>query len=90
MKYPAPEENPFCQCKGNSRRAFWCRHGHVLECHYPYTCREAGCSHLENLAASERERLEASAKEALAKGKRAPYYLDSSGQIVVGQTQGHK
>jgi len=22
-----------------------CRMGHMLECHYPYTCTEAGCKH---------------------------------------------
>ena len=87
MKYPAPDQNEFCQCKDNFGRAFWCRHGHVLECHHPFTCRQAGCSHLENLPPAERARLEAAAKEALLKGRRYPYYLDDSGKICVAKAE---
>lgn len=45
--YPAPMENPNCQCN-NALAAFYCRTGHMLECHYPMTCSEANCSHMDN------------------------------------------
>jgi len=85
MQYPAPRENPFCQCRGNPLRAFWCRHGHLLECHYPFTCRQAACSHLSlyHCSAEELARLEAEARTALAEGKRAPYFMDKNGNIYL-------
>lgn len=45
--YPTPDNNPNCQCKGNPLLQFFCRTGHMTECHYPQTCQEAECSHYE-------------------------------------------
>jgi len=45
MYYPPPEQNPKCQCWPNMMAAFWCMTGHMTECHYPYSCTEAECSH---------------------------------------------
>jgi hypothetical protein len=35
--------NPECRC--NPMQAMMCPYGHMLECHYPKTCREADCQH---------------------------------------------
>jgi hypothetical protein len=85
MNYPEPKLNPACQCKGNPVKAFWCQHGHMLECHYPYDCQTAGCNHLHKygfeppeIAASE-----AAAREAIKAGKMPPYKLDATGQVIV-------
>jgi hypothetical protein len=66
-------------------RCFWCKHGHPLECHYPYTCREAACSHLalHRLTPEEFATLELQACEAMAQGARAPFYLDSEGTVRI-------
>jgi len=40
------EANPACVCV-TSMQAMFCATGHMLECHYPMTCSEANCSHLE-------------------------------------------
>jgi len=45
--YPPPDENPRCQCWPNQLQAFFCAYGHMTECHYPQTCREANCSHMD-------------------------------------------
>ena len=44
--YLPPDLSPHCQCQGNPQKAFFCMTGHALECHYPMTCRTAGCDHL--------------------------------------------
>lgn|GEM_PF-5516338 len=44
--YPLPQHNLACQCWPNLMRAFGCMTGHLTECHYPATCRQAQCSHL--------------------------------------------
>jgi hypothetical protein len=44
--YPPPWENPACVCWPNTMKAFFCPHGHMLECHAGQTCEEARCSHL--------------------------------------------
>lgn len=31
----------------------FCPYGHMLECHYPYTCEEAQCSHYQEEAEQE-------------------------------------
>jgi hypothetical protein len=31
----------------NPMECMFCSYGHMLECHYPYTCEEAQCSHWE-------------------------------------------
>lgn len=43
-KYPPWGENPNCTCT-NPMQAFFCMTGHLTECHYPYTCQQAECSH---------------------------------------------
>jgi len=70
-------------------RCFWCKHGHPLECHYPYTCREAACSHLAlyRLSPEELAALERKAREAIASGGRAPFYFDSEGIIRIHAEQ---
>lgn len=46
LPYPLPEDNPDCHCSLALHQMFcWC--GHMTECHVPYTCMEAACSHLE-------------------------------------------
>lgn len=37
--------NPNCVCF-SFPAAFGCPTGHMLECHYPLSCDEAGCDHL--------------------------------------------
>jgi hypothetical protein len=56
-----------------------------MECHYPYSCREAGCDHLDrlNLPRAELARLKEEARLAVTQGKRPPYYLDSEGNVCV-------
>lgn len=33
----------------------FCPYGHALECHYPYECEEAACSHYQEQMAAEPE-----------------------------------
>ncbi len=70
-------------------KCFWCKHGHPLECHYPYTCREAACSHLPlyRLLPEQHAELERRAEEAMANGERAPFYLDSDGVVRIDAEQ---
>lgn len=46
--------------------AFFCPYGHMLECHFPYGCSQAACSHLEgyDFSAEEVKALEANARVA--------------------------
>ena len=85
MKFPPPEQNPHCRCRANSGRTFWCRYGHVTECHYPYTCRQAGCSHLAQYKMDSKEpaELEAQAKTAIRAGQRPPYVIDNKGGVRI-------
>jgi hypothetical protein len=85
VNYPDPDHNPACQCKGNPLRAFWCQFGHMLECHFPYTCTEAGCGHLEryDFEPEELERLQQEARGAIVAGQLPPYQLDENSQIQV-------
>ena len=47
MNYAMPELTPNCRCKDAGPGAgVFCPTGHMLECHYPLDCRNAGCSHL--------------------------------------------
>lgn len=41
-----PHATRHCQCARNPLRAFYCRAGHMTECHYPLECASAGCGHL--------------------------------------------
>lgn len=44
--YPPPGRNPHCiLCNGDPAKVRVCRYGHVEQCHYPYTCDAAACSH---------------------------------------------
>jgi len=45
MRYPPPADNDNCQCQ-HPMQSMFCSFGHMLECHYPYSCQDAGCSHL--------------------------------------------
>jgi hypothetical protein len=40
------EANPACVCP-TPMHAMFCSFGHMLECHYPMTCTEAQCNHLD-------------------------------------------
>ena len=64
MNYPSPEENPICQCRNNLLAAFWCPFGHMTECHFPYRCGQAACTHLHgyDFSAEEIKSLEAKAR----------------------------
>ncbi len=46
-EYPGPGKNPECKCYPNMIAAHFCSYGHMTECHYPMTCREAECAHWE-------------------------------------------
>jgi len=85
MKYPAPEANPLCKCRRNPSRLFWCKYGHLVECHYPFTCLEAGCDHLEKYKLGRVKLIQAkeAARKALLDGILAPYDNDADGNIVV-------
>lgn len=66
MNYPQPDQNPNCLCQGAPMAAFFCRFGHMLECHYPYDCQRAACSHLHSYGFDETKikDLEAAARQA--------------------------
>jgi hypothetical protein len=83
--YPEPALNPACQCRGNPMRAFMCMTGHMLECHYPHSCSQAGCSHLAryDFEPDEVAELEAIALDRLEKGQLPPYGLDGQGNVIV-------
>lgn len=85
MNYPSPKLNPKCLCKDNPHKAFWCKTGHMLECHYPYTCQQAACSHLAKYDFNEADirMAEAGATMAIRAGKMPPYEFDSAGNIIV-------
>ncbi len=86
MNYPDPDHNPACQCRGNPLAAFWCQFGHMLECHYPYTCARAACSHLESYDFSQEQirELTEETQAAILAGQMPPYQLDEQGNVVVG------
>lgn len=43
-----------CELGGATPMAcMFCSYGHMLECHYPYTCEEAECSHYQQEMAAE-------------------------------------
>jgi hypothetical protein len=46
--------NPKCICAHPMAPTF-CPYGHMLECHYPHTCEEAGCSHYQRAMEEEEE-----------------------------------
>lgn len=52
--YPPPAENPNCICP-NPMAQMFCPYGHMTECHYPYTCDEAECSHYETALAADND-----------------------------------
>jgi len=54
--YPPPDQNPQCRCWPNPMAAFMCMTGHLTECHYPLSCREARCSHLARYDVCEDDR----------------------------------
>lgn len=88
MNYPDPKSNPVCQCKDNPMKAFWCTTGHMLECHYPYDCQQAACSHLRKYDFTEQDiaHLEVEAQTASKNGALKPYTFDEFGNAVVQKT----
>ena len=44
--YPPPYDNPDCIC-GSGLRSMYCKTGHMTECHYPMSCEQANCSHMD-------------------------------------------
>jgi len=85
LTYPPPEENPNCKCKDSTLAAFFCDHGHILECHYPFTCSQAACSHLHNydLSREEKDRLTDEVRAAIERGERKPYRVDEHGNVWI-------
>lgn len=85
MNYPAPQSNPVCLCKDNPMKAFWCQTGHMLECHYPYDCQTAACSHLRRYDFTEQDiaYAEVDAQTASKNGKLKPYTFDQLGNAIV-------
>jgi len=53
MGKPEWPANPACRC--SPMQAMFCAYGHMLECHYPHTCREAQCDHYQRALANESE-----------------------------------
>lgn len=47
----AKKTMPYLSCPANNNekvppmRCMFCPYGHMLDCHYPFTCDEAECSH---------------------------------------------
>jgi hypothetical protein len=85
MNYPEPNLNPKCQCRDNPAKAFWCRFGHMTECHFPYDCKTAGCGHLfkYDFTPDEVSGIEGLAKEAMTRGLLPPYKLDPKGNVTI-------
>ena len=88
LTYPSPAENQICRCKDNPFKAALCEHGHMMECHYPYTCRTAGCCHLSkyDISSEEFKQLQDAARENIRTGQMWPYRLDEQGQVYVDLT----
>lgn len=91
MNYPTPDENPMCQCKGNPMKAFWCMTGHMTECHFPYNCSTAACSHLEryDFEPEEVKILEERARERM-KLPGSLYTLDENNNVIVNVQVGEE
>lgn len=85
--YPVPSMNPHCRCRTDSRQVL-CRTGHLLECHYPYSCELAACGHLDRyygLAEQELAHyraLRAAARARLERLDMDGYALDAQGELV--------
>ena len=62
MKYVSPDKAPTCRCKDARVLApMFCPGGHLTECHFPFDCSQAACSHLpryDDIDQSEMARLE--------------------------------
>jgi hypothetical protein len=85
VNYPDPQTNPICQCKDNPMQAFFCPFGHMLECHYPYECQQAACSHLRKYDFEEQDiqLLEKQARDASNNNQLEPYIFDEYGNASV-------
>lgn len=85
LTYPIPEENPGCRCIGNPIAAMFCGMGHMLECHAPHNCADAGCSHLAKYlyTSEEFQKMQSQAREKLRGGQLPPYRLDELGNVVI-------
>lgn len=84
--YPTPADNPLCHCRLNPMAAFFCQVGHMLECHAPYDCQAAGCSHLckYDFEPAEVDRLATEALSRIRAGLMPPYQADAAGSVTVG------
>jgi hypothetical protein len=86
MAYPLPMMNPACRCKGSPTGA--CTHGHLLQCHAPYSCAEAGCLHMvgNGYSFDSFHAAQEQARERIQAGKMWPYRLDDQGQVYVDRS----
>jgi hypothetical protein len=87
--YPMPNENAACQCRGNPMKAFGCPWGHMLECHFPYTCEQAGCEHLGryDIEPSTVAEIKLDALAALKGGGMPPYTIIAGTTVSVDEAQ---
>lgn len=90
--YPAPEEHPSCQCRHNLMQAMFCGVGHMTECHYPYDCSTAGCTHLfkYDLSPEAAQKLDEEATQRILEGKMPPYEMDAYGNAHVQTRKGER
>lgn len=84
MNYPPPADNPHCRCRQTPMLAFFCPTGHLLECHYPYPCDRAGCSHLARYDYTDDEvaLLESIVRDRIATGRMPEYMLAADGRVL--------
>lgn len=45
--HPLAYDTPNCNCRKLGLNPMFCMTGHLLECHYPYSCEEVNCSHFQ-------------------------------------------
>ena len=65
MKYAPPDQVPACECRDRGTMStMFCPRGHMTECHYPFDCRQSGCSHLERYDPVEQEVMDQYRREA--------------------------
>lgn len=83
LAYPAQSQNPACRCA--SILTGMCKHGHMLQCHAPYTCEEAGCLRMVGNGFSFESFYQAQdeARERIRAGQMWPYRLDEHDQVYV-------
>jgi len=82
--YPPADRNPHCLCRLEGNFVAMCYYGHLKECHFPYPCRLAGCTHLSryDFTAEEVDDMDAAARVQLNRGYLTGYALDPTGVVV--------